>query len=93
MRLLVDTHVALWFFEGSSSLSGDARRAIEDRTNIAFLSAASVWEWALKRALGKTSMPIEMSEAGARASFLELPVTWAHGQAAASLRSPPPGVA
>lgn len=85
MRLLVDTHVALWFFDDPSSLPGDARRAIEERANTVFLSAASVWEWALKRSRGKTSMPIEMTEAGARASFHELPVTWAHGQAAAAL--------
>ena len=85
MRLLVDTHVALGFFGDPSVLSGEARQAIEDRGNMAYLSAASVWEWALKRSRGKASMPVEMTDAGARASFMELPVTWSHGQAAASL--------
>jgi PIN domain nuclease of toxin-antitoxin system len=85
VRLLVDTHVALWFFEDPTLLVDDARTAIEDSDNIAFLSAASIWEWALKRARGKGAMPIEISEAAGRASFVELPVTWSHGGAAASL--------
>jgi PIN domain nuclease of toxin-antitoxin system len=85
VKLLVDTHAALWFFEDPALLSADAREAIEDARNVALLSAASIWEWALKQSRGQGSMPIEMTEAGARASFVELPVTWAHGTAAASL--------
>ena len=85
MRLLLDTHAALWFFGDPSGLSDEAREAIVDRENLAYLSAASVWEWALKRSRGKVSMPIEITEAAERASLLELPVTWSHGTTAASL--------
>jgi len=85
VRLLVDTHVALWFFEDPALLADDAREAIEVSENVVHLSAASVWEWALKRARGKVSMSIEMSEAAVRAGLIELPVTWSHGQTAASL--------
>lgn len=85
MRLLLDTHAALWFFDDPSPLSREARAAIEDRANPTYLSAASVWEWALKRSRGKVSMTTEMSEAATRAGFAELPVTWAHGDAAAAL--------
>jgi PIN domain nuclease of toxin-antitoxin system len=85
VRLLVDTHVALRFFDDPSWLSDEAREAIENRGNVAHLSAASVWEWALKRSRGKASMPIEITDAGERAGFVELSVTWSHGEAAASL--------
>ena len=85
MRLLLDTHAALWFFDDPSSLSTEARDAIEDPMNLAYLSAASVWEWGLKRARGKVSMSIDMAEAATHASFVELPVTWEHGTAAATL--------
>jgi PIN domain nuclease of toxin-antitoxin system len=85
VRILLDTHVALWFFDDPTLLSGGARRAIEERQNVSYLSAASVWEWALKRSRRKVSMPIEMTEAAGRASLVELPVTWSHGQVAATL--------
>ena len=85
MRLLLDTHVAVWFFEDPSLIADDARGAIEDPDNIAYLSAASVWEWALKHARGRIHMPGEMVEGAILAGFAELPVTWAHGRSAAAL--------
>lgn len=85
MRLLLDTHVAIWFFEDPALLTEEARVAIEDSGNAAFLSAASVWEWAVKNALGKISMSITLDAGATRAGFEELPVTWAHGRAAAAL--------
>ncbi len=85
MRLLLDTHVAIWFFEDPALLSDDARAAIEDPGNALFLSAASVWEWALKLSLGRISMPAALDVGAIRAGVEELPVTWAHGRAAAAL--------
>ena len=85
MRLLLDTHVAIWFFEDPALLTEEARVAIEDSGNASFLSAASVWEWAVKNALGKISMSITLDAGATRAGFEELPVTWAHGRAAATL--------
>ena len=85
MRLLLDTHVAIWFFEDPALLTEEARVAIEDSGNASFLSAASVWEWAVKNALGKISMSITLDAGATRAGFEELPVTWAHGRAAAAL--------
>ena len=85
MKLLLDTHVAIWFFEDPALLTGEARAAIEDPGNASFLSAASVWEWAVKNALGKISMSITLDAGADRAGFEELPVTWAHGHAAAAL--------
>ena len=85
MRLLLDTHVAIWFFEDPALLADEARTAVEDPGNGSFLSAASVWEWALKLSLGRISMPGALDAGAVRAGFEELPVTWRHGRAAAAL--------
>lgn len=53
MRLLLDTHVALWFTEDSARLTEPAIDAVEDPTNVILLSAVAPWEIAIKRALGK----------------------------------------
>jgi len=53
VRLLLDTHSFLWFVGGDSSLSIAVRLLIEDADNVVLLSAASVWEIAIKVSLGK----------------------------------------
>ena len=85
MRLLLDTHVAIWFFEAPALVADEARRAIEDSGNRTYLSAASVWESAVKQSLGRISLPEALDVGAVRAGFEELPVTWAHGRAAATL--------
>ena len=57
MRLLLDTHVWLWWNTEPERLSALARRQIGDARNEVFLSAASVWEMAIKRRLGKLPLP------------------------------------
>ena len=56
MKLLLDTHAFLWFIAGNSSLSNDARVAIEDLNNEKFVSMASVWEIAIKVSIRKLSL-------------------------------------
>lgn len=56
MRLLLDTHSFLWFVGGNSRLSSPARTVIEDATNEAFLSIASLWEMGIKISLGKLNI-------------------------------------
>jgi PIN domain nuclease of toxin-antitoxin system len=53
MRLLVDTHALLWWFNDDRKLSRPARRAMAESTNILLVSAASAWEIATKVRLGK----------------------------------------
>jgi PIN domain nuclease of toxin-antitoxin system len=53
IRCLLDTHAAIWFFNGSSELSQAARQTICDLSNPVYLSAASAWELAIKTSLGK----------------------------------------
>jgi PIN domain nuclease of toxin-antitoxin system len=56
MRLLLDTHVFLWYITGSSKVGPDVRQAIED-ADTAYLSVASVWEATIKFQLGKLPLP------------------------------------
>ena len=57
MRLLLDTHVWLWWNTEPEKLSAAARRQVSDPRNEVFLSAASVWEMAIKQRLGKLRLP------------------------------------
>lgn len=57
MKLLLDTHAALWFLSGDERLGENARRHLTDDTNRVLLSAAVVWEIAIKSALGKLVVP------------------------------------
>lgn len=57
MRVLIDTHVFLWWFAAPERLGRRARRSIADGRNEVILSAASCWEMAIKAALGKLTLP------------------------------------
>jgi PIN domain nuclease of toxin-antitoxin system len=57
MKVLLDTHVFLWYISADSQLPIPFRDAIREPTNQVFLSAASVWEAVIKYALGKLPLP------------------------------------
>lgn len=57
MNVLVDSHVLLWWLDDDRRLSRRARQAIADADTAVFVSVASVWEIAIKRALGKVNDP------------------------------------
>ena len=57
MRILLDTHIFLWFISGDTRLSTDIRDAIRDPDNEAYLSSVSVWEAIVKYQLGKLPLP------------------------------------
>jgi PIN domain nuclease of toxin-antitoxin system len=59
VKLLLDTHAALWFLSGDDRLGENARRHLVDGTNRVLLSTAVVWEIAIKRSLGKLTAPDE----------------------------------
>lgn len=56
MKLLLDTHTALWFLAADERLGEGARRELADDDNRVLLSAVVVWEIALKRSLGKLAV-------------------------------------
>lgn len=57
MRLLLDTHILLWWLSDDPSLSAPARAAIQNPSSEVFVSAATAWEIAIKQALGKLQFP------------------------------------
>jgi len=57
MKLLLDTHALLWWLDDPALLSDEARDAISEPANEVFVSAASAWEIAIKRGLGKLTAP------------------------------------
>ncbi len=57
MRILLDTHIFLWFISGDTQLSTDVQDAIRDPDNEVYLSAISVWEAIVKYQLSKLSLP------------------------------------
>jgi PIN domain nuclease of toxin-antitoxin system len=57
MRILLDTHVFLWFISGDAQLSTNVRDAIRNPDNEVYLSAVSVWEAIVKYQLGKLPLP------------------------------------
>lgn len=63
MRLLLDTHIALWAVTDSPRLPTTARALIVDPLNEVWVSAATVWEIAIKHALGRDGMPVSGREA------------------------------
>ena len=82
MTLLLDTHTLLWFLTNDSGLSARARGSIEDSANVAHVSAASLWEVAIKSALGKLKLPSPYADIFPRQletnGFGLLPITSAH---------------
>lgn len=63
MNLLLDTHVALWAITDSSRLSATVRSLITAEKTTVWVSAASVWEIAIKHALGRGDMPVSSGDA------------------------------
>lgn len=57
MKLLLDTHIFLWYISSDSRLPAAYRAAIQDPGNEVFLSAASIWEAVIKHGLGKLPVP------------------------------------
>lgn len=63
MNLLLDTHVALWAITDSPKLPHSARELIQSPKTNVWVSAASVWEIAIKHALGRGDMPVSSQDA------------------------------
>ena len=85
MKLLLDTHAALWWRAGDERFGSDAARHLADETNQVLLSAAVVWEVAIKRSLGKLDAPPDLVATYLDAGALPLPVTLDHAAAVEAL--------
>jgi PIN domain nuclease of toxin-antitoxin system len=75
VRILLDTHVFLWWNSNPEMISPALRAAIREPANGIFVSAASVWEIAIKRAIGKLAFAQRIVGAIAGHRFELLPIT------------------
>jgi PIN domain nuclease of toxin-antitoxin system len=89
MRLLLDSHVLVWWLAGDETLSLPARAAIGDTANEVFVSAASAWQIATKHRIGQMPQAGFLTgDAGsiiAEQGFTELPLSIRDAQVAGSL--------
>lgn len=77
-RLLVDTHAVLWWLTDAPELSDAARATLADPANDVLVSTASIWEIAIKRALGKLTVPDDLPDEIEAAGFGWLGISAEH---------------
>lgn len=88
MKLLLDTHVALWAIADDPRLDATARKLILDPANEVTVSAATLWEIAIKHSLNKGDMPLSGADALGYfrdAGYRLLPITPQHAVAVEDL--------
>ena len=89
MRLLLDTHAVVWWWQINPRLPDAARKAISDPGNTVLVSAASLWELATKLRSRKWDAVEEFvgqfETKAANSNFATLPITCAHARLAGSL--------
>ncbi len=85
MKLLLDTQIYLWVLDDSPRLSQRAREIILTADQV-LVSAATIWEAAIKNALGKLRVDLALLVAEiARSGFIELPILARHAAAVSAL--------
>lgn len=86
MRLLLDTHILVWWLNDDSRLPPRARVLVADRHNQVFVSPMSLWEIAVKSRLGKLRADVdEVRTAALRSGLQPLPFTLEHAARVAHL--------
>lgn len=85
MNLLLDTHVVLWALVQPDRLRDDVRVLITDPAHAVHVSAATVWEIEIKRAVGKLSAPDGFAAECADRGFDGLPIDLVHAERAGRL--------
>lgn len=85
MKLLLDTHAALWWLADDDRIGEEVIRQLTDDTNQVLISAVVVWEVAIKRSLGKLDAPEELAPTLLGAGAQPLPVTLEHAAAVETL--------
>ncbi|MCI0386176.1 type II toxin-antitoxin system VapC family toxin [Streptomyces sp. CNQ085] len=84
MRLLLDTHVVLWWLDDSPELSGEVKDLLDTEPAV-YVSAVTPWEISIKQSLGKLEGPADLAERVRDSQFTGLPVTAGHGVRAGRL--------
>jgi PIN domain nuclease of toxin-antitoxin system len=84
VSLLLDTHIVLWWLADDPQLADEIKDRLDHEPDVR-VSAATVWEIAIKQALGKITAPPDLPERVRDSGFRELPVGFAHAMAAGRL--------
>lgn len=85
MKILLDTHVYLWWLRDDRKLTRKLAEAIADPAHTILVSAASVWETSIKIALGRLHVEGDLVDEIEANGFVELPVNARHAQLAGAL--------
>ena len=84
MSLLLDTHVVLWWLADDPTLPDEIKDQLDHEPDVR-VSAATIWEIAVKQALGKIMAPADLAERVRDSGFRKLPIGFAHAMAAGRL--------
>ncbi|GAA0404190.1 type II toxin-antitoxin system VapC family toxin [Microbispora corallina] len=77
MRILLDTHVVLWWLSDDPTLANEIKSMIDEEPDV-FVSPATLWEVAIKQSIGKLAAPDDLVERIRDSEFRELPVRFDH---------------
>lgn len=78
MKFLLDTHTLIWWLANDVTLSQAAKTVIANPDNLIFVSAASVWEIAIKKQIGKLNVPDDLEAQIEQKDFQALPIDISH---------------
>lgn len=81
MKVLLDTHVLLWFLNGDKKLNKQQKEIIESPKNLKFVSIATLWEISIKLSLNKLKLPLDLKafiQLIDQNGFLILPIELEH---------------
>ena len=84
-RLLLDTHVLLWWLADDPILGEKTRKLIADPRNEVLVSAVTSWEISIKKATGKLKAPDDIDTIVEDEGFCKLPINLYHGEIAGRL--------
>lgn len=87
MKVLLDTHILLWWLADDGALPARATEVIADAETLVMVSAATAWEISLKKALGRLRVPDDLADALRANSFEPVPISLDHALTAAALPS------
>ncbi len=84
-RILIDTHVFLWWLADNSALGSRAKKIIRETENDVFVSSITSWEIAIKKKKGLLIAPDDIDGIVEDEGFLKLPISLFHAEKAGAL--------
>jgi PIN domain nuclease of toxin-antitoxin system len=84
VSLLLDTHVVLWWLTDDPALSADIKTRLDHEPDV-YISAATIWEVAMKQAIGKLAEPADLPERIRDSGFGSLAISFEHAITAGRL--------